>query len=78
MKKENNEYLGTEGYAFIGTVFEVHSELGGGLSEEIYQESLEFELGLRSIDFETKSRLKVYYKDHLLSKRYIPDLHVSH
>lgn len=51
--------------------------MGGGLSEEIYQESLEWELGLRSIHFETKSELKVYYKGHLLNKRYIPDLHVS-
>lgn len=72
----NNEYLGQEGYSLMGAVFEVHRELGCALSEEIYQESLEWELGLRKIQFETKSELKVYYKGHLLEKRYIPDLHV--
>lgn len=77
MKNTNDEYMGKEGYELMGAVFEVHQELGGGLSEEIYQESLEWELGLRSIHFETKSELKVYYKGHLLNKRYIPDLHVS-
>ena len=76
MKDTNNEYMGKEGYELMGAVFEVHQELGCGLSEEIYQESLEWELGLRSIEFETKSELKVYYKEHLLDKRYIPDLHV--
>ena len=76
MKDTNKEYLGKEGYDLMGAVFEVHRELGCGLSEQIYQESLEWELGLRAITFKTKSTLKVYYKTHLLSKRYIPDLHV--
>ena len=62
MTDANKEYLGTEGYALMGAVFEVHRELGCSLSEEIYQESLEWELGLRSITFETKSELKVHYK----------------
>lgn len=61
----------------MGAAFEVHKELNGGLAEEIYQESLEWELGLRDIPFQTKAELKVYYKGHLLNKRYIPDLHVS-
>lgn len=76
MKTENKEYMGTEGYTLMGAAFEVHSELNGGLSEEIYQESLEWELGLREIPFQTKAELKVYYKGHLLNKRYIPDLQI--
>jgi GxxExxY protein len=76
IQKENNEYLGAEGYALMGAAFEVHCELNGGLSEEIYQESLEWELGLRAIPYLTKSQLKVYYKGHCLNKRYVPDLHV--
>jgi len=76
MKPENSEYLGIEGYALMGAAFEVHCELNGGLSEEIYQESFEWELGLREIPFQAKSQLKVYYKEHLLNKRYIPDLRV--
>ena len=51
MTYQNTEYMGPEGYALVGAAFEVHRELGGGMSEEIYQESYEIELGLRSIDF---------------------------
>jgi GxxExxY protein len=71
---ENTEYLGNEGYALMGAAFEVHKELGGGLGEEIYQESLELELGFREIPFSSKSELEVYYKGCLLNKKYIPDL----
>ena len=74
---EGNAYLGKEGYALMGAVFEVYKELGCGLSEEIYQESLELELGWRSIAFSAKSELRTYYKRHQLTKRYVPDLLVS-
>ena len=63
-----------EGYALIGAAFEVHSVLGGGMSEEIYQESLEIELRLRSIPFVSKTPLKVTYKNQPLQKTYFPDL----
>ena len=33
------EYMSEEGYALMGAAFEVHREIGGGLNEEIYQES---------------------------------------
>ena len=72
--KENTEYLGSEGYALMGAAFEVHRVLGGGLSEEIYQESLEHELALRGIPFSSKSELAVFYKTHRLKKTYVPDL----
>jgi GxxExxY protein len=74
---QNSEYMGSEGYALIGAAFEVHSELGGGMSEEIYQESFELELGFRSIDFIPKGELQLYYKGRLLEKKYYPDLLVS-
>ena len=74
---ENTEYMGKEGYALMGAVFEVYKELGYGLSEEIYQESLELELGFRDITFCPKSELIVYYKGRPLKKTYIPDLLVS-
>jgi GxxExxY protein len=76
MEDPNKKYLSEEGYALVGAAFEVHREIGGGLSEEIYQESFEWELGLQAIPFQSKEELKVYYKGHLLNKRYIPDLHV--
>lgn len=74
---ENTEYMGNEGYALMGAVFEVYKELEYRLSEEIYQESLELELSSRDILFSLKSLLQVYYKNQLLNKTYIPDLLVS-
>jgi GxxExxY protein len=74
---DNTEYLGKEGYSLMGTVFEVYREIGHGLAEEIYQESLELELGFQNIQFSSKSELSVFYKRHRLQKKYVPDLLVS-
>ena len=65
-----------EGYELMAAAFEVHNVQGGGLLEEIYQESLEIELQLRTIPYRKKDELRVFYKERLLKKRYIPDLTV--
>ena len=65
-----------EGYALMAAAFEVHNELGGGLLEEIYQEALAIELGLRSIPFASKPRIQAFYKTARLQKRYVPDFTV--
>ena len=46
-----SEPFSEEGYALMGAAFEVHNVQGGGLLEEIYQQSLEVELELRRIPF---------------------------
>jgi len=66
-----SEYLSQEGYQIIGTAFEVYNEQGFGLSEEIYQESMEIELDSRSISFSSKESLQVRYKNHHLQKSLI-------
>ena len=71
----SNEYLSQEGFDLMAAAFEVHSELNGGLAEEIYQESLEWELKHRDIPFTSKEQLSVFYKEHQLKKKYIPDLY---
>ncbi len=63
-----------EGFRLMGAAFEVHNILGGGLLEEIYQQSLEIELRLQSISFQSKHELTVFYKEKPLTKKYIPDL----
>ena len=63
-----------EGYKFMGAAFEVYNEQGYGLGEEIYQESLEIELRLREIPFQSKQELRCFYKGRELRKRYLPDL----
>ena len=62
-----------EGYDLMAAVFEVHRQLGGGLAEEIYQQSLEIELRLRGIVFLAKPKLPVYYRSNLLRTHYRPD-----
>jgi len=42
---------------------EVHSALGNGFQEVIYQRSLEYELGLQNIQFAREVEMPVYYKD---------------
>lgn len=66
---KNCDYPENEGYSLLGAAFEVYKELGCGLAEEIYQESLELELGWRSIHFSPKS---VEWKRYILSE-YIPN-----
>jgi GxxExxY protein len=63
-----------EGYDFMAAAFEVYNEIGYGMAEEIYQQSLQIELSLRKIPFLTKQELQVYYKGHKLATRYKPDL----
>lgn len=66
--------LKQEGYDLIGAAFEVYNVLGYGMAEEVYQQSLEIELGLRNIPFQPKAELNVTYKDHALTTIYRPDL----
>ncbi len=68
------EYFQDEGYKLMGAAFEVYNDRGYGMAEEIYQESLEMELELRSIPYHAKSELCCFYKGRQLKKRYIPDL----
>lgn len=63
-----------EGYRLMGAAFEVYNELGYGMAEEVYQQSLEIELGLRGIPFHTKRELSVFYKNRCLETCYKPDL----
>ena len=52
-----------EGYALVGAAYAVHKEMGGGLLEEVYQESLEIELGFRGIPFQSQQSLIIFYKE---------------
>ena len=60
----------------MGAAFEVYNDRGYGLGEEIYQECIEIELGLRNIPYFPKHELKCFYKGRQLNKRYVPDLFV--
>lgn len=51
----------------IGAAIEVHSELGPGLLESIYEEALCHEFHLRGIRFERRRRVSINYKGVKLS-----------
>jgi GxxExxY protein len=49
-------------YAVVGAAMEVHTVLGPGFLEAVYQQALAHELGLRDIPFEQFKPLPVSYK----------------
>lgn len=63
-----------EAYAIIGAAMEVYNQLGYGFLESVYQESLEIELELRGIPFNSQQEFLLYYKERQLKKFFKPDL----
>lgn len=55
-------------YAIVGAAMEVHSVLGSGFLEAVYQSALEKELRLRQIPFERKVKLPISYKGDLIGE----------
>ena len=62
-----------EAYEIVGICMEVHNELGPGLLEIIYKEAIEWELDNRFIHYEREKEYPVYYKKHLLRKKFNAD-----
>lgn len=50
----------------IGAAIEVHRELGPGLPEHVYRQSMSIELNLRGIPHEVEARVPIYYKGVLV------------
>lgn len=64
-------------YKIIGAAMSVHSELNWGLLEPVYQEALHLELLDRGIDNQREKEIDIYYKNHLLDKKYFMDIVVG-
>ena len=60
-------------FAIIGAAMEVHSQLGCGFLEPVYQEAFSIELALRGIPFEREVQLPILYKGQRLSSCYRVD-----
>jgi GxxExxY protein len=63
--------------SIIGAAIEVHSQLGPGLLESVYQECMCEELRLRDIPFRAQVALPVQYKGRLVAAEYRIDLIVA-
>ena len=62
-------------YEVVGAAMEVHSVLGHGMAEAIYQEALAVEMKKRGMDAEREKELRLQYKDVILEKTYFADFY---
>ena len=60
----------------VGAAFEVHSVLGYGFLEKVYQRAMQVELTARGLNAQTESRIKVTYKGVIVGE-YQADLLVA-
>jgi len=60
----------------IGAAMEVHSNLGPGFLESVYEEALAIEFDLRKVRYERQIGIDVFYKG-LLAKQFVCDFLVG-
>jgi GxxExxY protein len=68
MIKEQYKYSELTG-KIIGCAMKVHSGLGNGFQEVIYQRALEIEMGDSSLSFSREHEMPIYYKNHQIGTR---------
>jgi GxxExxY protein len=64
-------------YAIRGAAFKVHTELGPGLLDSVYESALAFELRQEGFDVLTKLGIPVVYKDVEMDQGFRMDLLVN-
>ena len=64
-------------YDVVGAAMEVHSILGRGMAEPIYQEALALEMKKRGMLAEREKELRLQYKDVVLEKAYFADFYYN-
>jgi len=62
-----------ETYAIIGAAMRVHSELGCGFLEKVYQDALEWEFRDQKIVYHREYNIPIFYRGHRLESFYIAD-----
>lgn len=57
----------------MGILFDVHNNLGGGFSEIVYKDALEYEFKKLNISFEREKEYAVQYKEIILNHKFYAD-----
>ena len=73
MQYGDNVIFSQESYAIIGAAMKVHSTLGCGFTEKVYQDALAVEFNKNKIPFQREVELHVVYDDIELPSTFIPD-----
>ena len=71
--KTGTEQRDPQTYAIIGACMAVHSELGHGFLEAVYQEALAIELDERNVPYEWEKQLPIFYRGRQLKTHYQAD-----
>lgn len=56
-------------HRIIGAAMKVHSTLGNGFQEVIYQRALAIELAFQGLRFEREKEMEIFYRDQSVGKR---------
>ena len=62
-----------ETYQIIGAAMKVHSTLGPGFTEKVYQEALAIEFAEREIPFIREKEIHAVYRGIVLKGTFVPD-----
>lgn len=73
MGLDNKILYKEESFKIIGACMKVHSSLGSGFLEAVYEEALEKEFDIQKIPYKKQVKLELYYNDQKLKKHYRAD-----
>ncbi|MGF1671460.1 MAG: GxxExxY protein [Balneolaceae bacterium] len=56
-------------HSIIGCAMKVHSTLGSGFQEVIYQRAMAIEMTKQKLAFEREMEMEIFYEEHLIGNR---------
>jgi GxxExxY protein len=56
-------------HKIIGCAMQVHTRLGNGFQEMIYQRALEIEMNMEGVSFIKEMEMPIYYREQVIGKR---------